>query len=195
MNCNLRGIQEIDTNVLQIKITLKDVKPPIWRRILLKDDITFYQFHRVIQTVMGWEGYHLYGFDVYGEQIGEDYDDWGDFSEFKRASNVKLSDYRFEPKVKFVYVYDFGDDWVHEILVEKVLQEEKGVKYPVCIKGKRSCPPEDVGGPWGYEEFLEAINDPEHPEHEDSLEWVGDFFDPEYFDIDFANELLEGLFK
>lgn len=181
----------MSTEVLQIKITLKDVKPPIWRRVLVKDDITFYQFHRIIQTVMGWEGYHLYGFDVYGEQIGEKDDEWGGFSGIKSASSVKLSNYRFEPKTKFMYVYDFGDDWVHEILVEKVLQVEKGVKYPVCIKGKRNCPPEDVGGPWGYEEFLEAISDPQHPEHEDTLEWAGEDFDPEYFDLDATNELLE----
>ncbi len=183
----------MSTEVLQIKIILKDIKPSIWRRVLVKDDITFYQFHRIIQTVMGWEGYHLYGFDVYGEQIGEKDDEWEDLFEIKNASSIKLSNYRFEPKTKFIYVYDFGDDWVHEILVEKVLQVEKGVKCPVCIKGKRNCPPEDVGGPWGYEEFLEAISDPEHPEHEDTLEWVGEGFDPEYFDLATTNELLERI--
>jgi Plasmid pRiA4b ORF-3-like protein. len=97
----------------------------------------------------------------------------------------------FAPKDKFRYVYDFGDDWRHDIVVEKVLDPDEGIKYPVCIGGKRNCPPEDVGGPWGYEDFLEAIQDPQHPEHESMLEWVGGSFDPEEFSIDEVNDMLK----
>lgn len=81
------------------------------------------------------------------------------------------------------YVYDFGDSWEHEIRLEKILPREKR-KYPACIAGKRACPPEDCGGIWGYEEFLEIIKDPEHEEYEDMLDWVGGEFDPEHFDIE-----------
>ena len=91
---------------------------------------------------------------------------------------------------KFVYEYDFGDSWEHELLVEKILPPEKGAHYPRCIKAKRACPPEDVGGVWGYDDFLEAIQDPDHPDHEDMLEWVGGEFDPEAVDLDEINETL-----
>ncbi|HRV94457.1 MAG TPA: plasmid pRiA4b ORF-3 family protein, partial [Anaerolineae bacterium] len=96
-------------------------------------------------------------------------------------------------KTKFVYEYDFGDSWEHVILVEKILPPEPGVHYPRCIKGKRAGPPEDVGGIWGYEDFLEAIKDPKHPQHEAMLEWAGDDFDPEAFDMSGVNEALEKL--
>jgi hypothetical protein len=88
------------------------------------------------------------------------------------------------------YEYDFGDSWEHELLVEKILPPEPGVRYPLCLKGKGACPPEDVGGVWGYDSFLEAIADPKHPEHDDMLEWVGGEFDPEAFDLDEVNEAL-----
>jgi len=94
---------------------------------------------------------------------------------------------------KFVYEYDFGDSWEHILLVEKVLPMEPDQQYPVCIKGKRACPPEDVGGVWGYYGFLEAIQDPDHPEHEDYLEWIGEDFDPEAFDLDAVNAALRAL--
>jgi hypothetical protein len=92
-----------------------------------------------------------------------------------------------------VYEYDFGDGWEHEILVEKILQSEPGVRYPVCLAGKRACPPEDCGGVWGYESLLEALRDPEHPEHNDMLEWIGEDFDPEAFDLDSINQDLRSI--
>jgi Plasmid pRiA4b ORF-3-like protein len=91
---------------------------------------------------------------------------------------------------KFTYTYDFGDNWDHAILVEKTLEAEPGVRYPRCVGGKRACPPEDCGGPWGYGDFLEAVGDPRHPEHEEMLEWAGGEFDPEAFDIETVNEEL-----
>jgi hypothetical protein len=91
---------------------------------------------------------------------------------------------------KFTYTYDFGDNWRHVIQVEKVLAAEPGARYPRCVGGKRACPPEDCGGPWGYGDFLEAISNPKHPEHEDMLEWAGDEFDPEAFDLEAVNEEL-----
>ncbi len=179
--------------ILQLKITLKDVKPSVWRRVLVRDDITFYKLHRIIQYAMGWFESHLYEFRLGEMIIGEKGDDWDfyDRYEVKSAKRVKLSSMNFAPKDKFRYVYDFGDNWRHDIVVEKVLDPEEGVKYPVCIGGKRNCPPEDVGGPWGYEDFLEAIQDPQHPEHESMLEWVRGSFDPEEFSIDEVNNMLK----
>jgi hypothetical protein len=95
--------------------------------------------------------------------------------------------------LKFRYEYDFGDGWLHQVLVEKVLPPEPGQSYPVCVKGRRACPPEDVGGMWGYQDFLEAIQDPNHEEHEEYLEWVGGEFDPEAFDLDGVNVALSDL--
>jgi hypothetical protein len=96
-------------------------------------------------------------------------------------------------KFKFVYEYDFGDSWEHVLLVEKVLPPEPGQRYPVCIKGRRACPPEDVGGIWGYAYFLEAIQNPDHPEREDYLEWIGGEFDPQAFDLEEVNAALGKL--
>lgn len=94
---------------------------------------------------------------------------------------------------KIEYQYDFGDGWEHEIVLEKVLPPEEGAKYPVCIKGRRACPPEDCGSIWGYEDLLLALQDPNHPDHDDLLEWVGGSFDPEAFEPDEINELLRGF--
>ncbi|MGB9812177.1 MAG: plasmid pRiA4b ORF-3 family protein [Thermovenabulum sp.] len=179
--------------ILQMKITLKDIKPPVWRRILVKDDITFYKLNTIIQYVMGWSGYHLYEFRIGDMVIGEKDDGWDlyDDYEFKNAKRFKLSNMNFEPKDKFLYIYDFGDNWEHSILVEKVLEPQEGIRYPLCIAGKRNCPPEDVGGPWGYQNFLEAIKNPRHPEHKLMLQWIGGSFDPEEFNIDKINQILK----
>jgi hypothetical protein len=108
-------------------------------------------------------------------------------------SRVKLNKIVTGEKFKFLYEYDFGDSWLHVLLVEKILSPEPGQHYPVCIKGKRACPPEDVGGIWGYYGLLEALRDPGHTEHEDMRGWVSDDFDPEAFDLDEANEALRAL--
>mgnify|MGYP000935233432 CR=1 FL=1 len=182
--------------ILQLKITLKGIRPPVWRRILVKDDITFYKLNNIIQCVMGWSGYHLYEFRlgnlIIGEKDEDYYNFYGDY-EFKSARRLKLSSINFKPKDKFFYIYDFGDNWEHSITVEKVLEPQEGMKYPICIAGKRNCPPEDVGGPWGYQNFLEAIKNPNHPEHESMLEWIGGFFDPEEFNMDTINHELRKL--
>jgi hypothetical protein len=180
----------IAVNILQLKVTLKYVKPPIWRIIQVPDDISFYKLHRIIQEAFGWQDYHLFEFDCKGISIGKPDKEYG--NDIKNATRIKVTNYLNE-KDKLVYTYDFGDNWVHEIVIEKILQRVEGVKYPRCISGKRSCPPEDVGGVPGYEEFLDAIRDPDHPEHEEMIEWAGEDFDPERFDIDEVNKILEKL--
>ncbi len=175
--------------VYQLKITLKDIKPPIWRRVLVPD-CSLAKLHEVIQAAMGWENYHLYDFEVGGQHYTDPRGT--DDLDMEDASRAKLSQIATREKAKLRYTYDFGDNWQHEVLVEKILASEEGKVYPVCIAGKRACPPEDVGGPWGYMEFAEAIKDPEHERHEEFIEWRGEF-DPEAFDLDAVNEGLRRL--
>ncbi len=174
--------------IYQIKVTLKDTKPPIWRRIEVTEDISLDRLHNIIQAAMGWDDYHLHQFIIDRNYYGKPDPEFG--SDMEDEQNIRLSQISLKEKSKFIYEYDFGESWLHEILIEKILPVKEGVKYPLCIKGKRACPPEDVGGPWGYADFLETINDPENPEHEDMLEWAGDSFDPEAFNLDEVNARL-----
>jgi len=177
--------------VYQIKVTLQGSRPPIWRRMQVISDTTLAQLHRLLQCVMGWEDAHLYQFVVSGIRYGDprllgelDAED---------ARTVPLATLGLREKVKFFYEYDFGDSWEHELLVEKILPRDEGKRYPVCLTGKRACPPEDCGGIWGYTSFLEAIRDPEHPEHDEMLEWVRGEFDPDIFDQDEVNRELQRI--
>ena len=138
---------------------------------------------------MGWTDTHLHHFEILNpskglmEEIGipdEDYIDKSILAGWKH----KIAKYFTSDNNKGNYLYDYGDGWEHEIKHEKILPREKGIKYPVCIDGASACPPEDCGGPFGYEEFLEAIMDPHHERHEEFLEWIGGDFDPEYFEAD-----------
>ncbi len=178
-------------DIYQIKVTLKHSKPPIWRRIQVRGDTKLSKLHLILQEVMGWENYHLHQFIVGGTYISEPHLD--DFYEVEDERKFTLAQIVPGEKLKFTYEYDFGDNWQHELLVEKILPPEAGVDYPRCIKGKRACPPEDVGGVWGYDDFLDAIKDPDHPEHDDMLEWVGGEFEPEEFDLDAVNEALQHI--
>jgi len=178
-------------SVYQLKITLKDFRPPIWRRVQVKSDITLGKLHKIIQASMGWTNSHLHGFSIGGVEYGQPVPELN--LEIKNEQRVKLSKFVTEEKRKFFYTYDMGDSWEHEILVEKVLPHDPLVRYPVCITGKRACPPEDCGGVWGYADFLEAIQQPDHPEHESMLEWVGGAFDPDAFILSEVNQLLQQI--
>jgi hypothetical protein len=173
--------------VYQLKITLHDISPPIWRRVQVKD-CTLAKLHDVIQTCMGWDGGHLHAFEIGGEQYGEPFPDGS--MEYHDSRRIKLSQLAAQGVQKFSYTYDFGDNWEHTIQMEKTLPAESGVRYPRCIDGARACPPDDCGGPWGYADFLEAIQNPKHPEHEDMVEWIGGEFDPEAFDVGAINAEL-----
>ncbi len=180
-----------DSLVFQLKVTLRYSKPPIWRRIQVRSDVTLHQLHRIIQIAMGWTNSHMHQFIAFGEFYGEPEPEF-DF-DVKDERRVRLNQIVTQPKDAFIYEYDFGDGWEHEIVLEKILEPEQKASYPRCIKGKRNCPPEDVGGVWGYEGFLEAIGDADHPEHEEYVEWIGGSFDPEAFDLEEVNEELELL--
>lgn len=177
-------------SVYQIKVTLIGSKPPIWRRFLVPDTTTLYRLHDILQIVMGWQDYHLHMFTINGQIYGDPEDDENGDLGTKNEARFKLNQALGREGSKFRYEYDFGDSWEHELIVEKILPAEKGIRYPLCVAGKRACPPEDVGGVWGYQKFLEAIGDPEHPEHDEYQEWTGGEFDPEHFDLDEVNDRL-----
>lgn len=175
--------------VLQLKITLRDSKPPIWRRVQVLNNMTFFDLHDVIQIVMGWTYSHLHQFVVANEYIGS-IAELGD--EVLDEKRIRLSDYISGEKEKFRYEYDFGDDWDHIIEVEKTLPVDPTQSYPRCIAGKRACPPEDCGGIWNYGDLVEILADPDHPEYENMRDFVGDEFDPNEFDLNAVAQIFGG---
>jgi hypothetical protein len=177
-------------NIYQIKITLRHVRPPVWRRILVPPDIKLPRLHDVFQVVMGWTDSHMHAFRMGNEQYGVSSGDFPDM--FRSERNVRL-DQLAGVGGRLVYEYDFGDGWEHDILIEKSLPAEKGKRYPVCVTGKRTCPPEDCGGPWGYENLLKVLRDPRNEEHEEMLEWIGGDFDAEAFDLEEVNAGLRAV--
>jgi hypothetical protein len=179
--------------IYQIKVTLDDTHPPVWRRIQVPGNTTLLKLHDILQIVMGWEDYHLHMFtiegSIYGDPADDEYGDLGTLDE----TRFKLNQVIYREGQRLRYEYDFGDSWDHTLLVEKILPSQEGVRYPICLKGKRACPPEDVGGVWGYENFLEAIRNPDHDEHEEYLTWVGGEFDPEAFNLEEVNTQLRSM--
>src|SRR5499426_3317058 len=183
-------------SIYQIKVTLKDSKLPIWRRIEVRSDATLGELHAVIQMAMGWTNSHQHHFIVgkspnlrfIGAPIPYEGDDLPDE---KNEGQIAISQVLSATKTKIVYEYDFGDSWEHEVFLEKIVGAEARADYPRCVAGENACSPEDVGGVWGYVDFLQALNNPEHNQREEFLEWVGGEFDPEKFDLDAVNELLK----
>jgi hypothetical protein len=176
-----------------LKITLKGSKPPIWRRILVPSDIRLDRLHLVIQIAMGWFNCHLHQFSAFGRSYGVAYDDFAADLDIEDETKVKLRDLLQMEKDAMTYEYDFGDSWEHKITLEKVLPYDKAQALPVCIRGKRACPPEDCGGVWGYAELLKVLADPADPEHDAMLEWLGGPFDAEAFDMAAVNGVLSEL--
>lgn len=174
--------------VHQLKVTLRQVKPPVWRRIVVRSDVTLGELAPVLEAAMGWLGGHLHLFEVGGARCGTPDPDWGmdDLDE----DRFRLGDVLPNVGVKMRWDYDFGDGWEHDVLVEAISVPERGVEYPVCLAGRRACPPEDCGGPWGYADLLEALADPGHAEHEHLREWAPTNFDPAFFDIEETTEAM-----
>jgi hypothetical protein len=177
------------TTIYQLKITLAHIKPPIWRRVQTPD-CSLGRLHDIIQASFAWEDYHMWEFTVGGQQYGTD--PGGELG-FGRPDRMKLSQVVAAGAKKFTYTYDFGDTWEHAVLVEKTPAPEPKVKYPRCVAGARAGPPEDCGGPWGYVDFVDAIQNPKHERHEDLLDWIGGEFDPEAFSVDKVNKELARL--
>lgn len=176
----------MDPTIYRLKVTLRGSRPPIWRRIEVRSDITLSQLHDVLQLVMGWTNSHLHQFrrgSTYYGPPGPDLD-----MEQQDERRVRLSGVLHRPKDKMVYEYDFGDGWEHDVVLERSIAGPTGAPKVRVSGGKGACPPEDVGGIGGYYNFLEAINDPTHPEHDDMLEWWGGTFDPDAFDFENLNK-------
>jgi hypothetical protein len=180
----------------QLKISLLYSEPLIWRRVQVPGSMTLSRLHDVIQLCMGWTDSHLHQFMI-GNNFYGPVDLDGNLSEIKilDETRFKLCDLEGDMRLRFMYEYDFGDGWMHEIKIEKVIApDEKSPKHPVLLAGKRACPPEDIGGPPGYENFLAAISDPENEEHEEMRDWYGsDDFDPEYFEMVEINKILKKM--
>jgi hypothetical protein len=181
--------------IYQLKISLRYSRPPIWRRVLVTEDTTLAKLHHIVQIVMGWDDYHLHQFEIRGRYYSdpEQMEDDVFGNEDEHEHQVTLGDLFRNPKAKFRYRYDFGDNWEHEILIEKILPPEGQTRYPVLIGGARACPPEDSGGIGGYYDKLEVMRNPRHPEYEEIVEWMGEEFDPESFDAEWINKNLRAL--
>ncbi|MCV6638980.1 plasmid pRiA4b ORF-3 family protein [Candidatus Albibeggiatoa sp. nov. NOAA] len=181
----------MSTQFLQLKISLKGAKPPIWRRVVVPDALTLFELHQVVIASMGWGGHHLHQFESGGVFYGNPEDDLFGDGDIKEEKQYTLSELLTQEKDKINYQYDFGDSWEHQIILEKILPTVE--QHPVCIKGKRACPPDDVGGIWGYGEFLDILAHPEHADYNDTLDWIGGDFNSELFDLNKANEALAQL--
>lgn len=174
--------------VYALKVTLRGIRPAIWRRLEVPANLTLFDLHRALQGAMGWTDSHLHQFIHRGTYYGAPDREFG--MPVVSERRTALQDLLARPKDRLIYEYDFGDSWEHDVVLEKVAEAEPGVSYPRVIGGKRACPPEDVGGYPGYAEFLEAIANPRHQEHDNMLEWAGGPFDPEAFDVIVANRRL-----
>jgi len=176
-------------------VFLRDVEPPVWRRLEVPASYTFWELHVALQDAMGWQDCHLHAFRVRDPQTGAiaeigipDPDGFG--PDFLAGWEVPVLSYVQEPGHHVEYEYDFGDSWAHDLILEDVGPRQSGTKYPCCVAGARACPPEDCGGAHGYEHLLAVLTDPAHDEHDELRQWVGAAFDPEYFDprrIRFSN--------
>lgn len=177
---------------LQLRIELRDILPAVWRRFLVPGSIALPALHRVIQEVMGWENCHLHLFRFGGKEYGIPDPEFP--SEMRNQRGRRLREFFREEGTVFGYRYDFGDGWEHDIVVERILHGASDTEL-VCLEGARACPPEDVGGPSGYMDYLEALRSPSLPQHEEMAMWRGSSFDPERFDLERVNRRLSRGFQ
>lgn len=186
----------METKGYEILIKLDHIEPEIWRRFLISSGESLGRLHTAIQLVMDWSNTHLHIF-VHGDETyrpAEDDEDAVELEEGERdESQYTVGDLLSQKGDVLEYVYDLGDDWKHILVLEEI--RDSAPEIPVCLGGARACPPEDVGGAWGYNDFLDAIRHPEHPGHEDMFEWVGGNFDPEAFDLDEKNKFIQEEWK
>lgn len=177
---------------ITFRIALEHIKPKIWRTFKVDETEDFFSFHQIIQVVMGWENAHLFEFHVGKRRIGlvPDEDELWDVDEDVEDSEaITLDQLKLRVGDKLRYIYDFGDSWEHQLEVLEI--REESLESPVCLDGARSCPPEDCGGVPGYISLLEVMKNPGTPDYEEMVDWLGDDFNPELFDLEETNELLQ----
>jgi hypothetical protein len=173
---------------LQLKLTLRDIEPAIWRRVRVSPELTLSDLHHVIQILFDWNERHLWQFEI-ALTMYADFEDEFDELDLVPAKTTRLSDLPATVK-RFAYNYDFGDDWWVEIAIEPGAGDLPAGAQALCVDGARRGPPDDVGGPWAYPGFVNAVSDPEHPEHPQMLEWAGGAWDPEAFAAETVNREL-----
>ena len=175
-------------STFQLKITLEEISPPIWRRLLVPGSIRLPRLHDIFQVAMGWTNSHLHCFRTADKLYGMHFEDWPD-EEIDENEVVVLHALRDQKSC--VYEYDFGDGWEHRVEVEALTWSHHRLKHGVCLAGANACPPEDCGGPSGYERLLDVLADPSDEEHTDLLQWVGGAFDASAFDLAETNAALQ----
>lgn len=175
--------------IYELHVELEHISPPIWRRLLVPSKIPLSKLHDLLQLSVGWTNSHLHSFSV-GNKSYSTADADLDELEMLDEEDYTLEEVLGSSVREFVYEYDFGDGWHHRIKVRPADKPSPDWFYPLCVAGERAAPPDDVGGPPGYEEFLRAINDPKHEEHDSMLVWIGGVFDPEGFDLNAINRIL-----
>ena len=180
-----------EARIFRLKVRLREVRPLVWRRVLVPGEMDLAELHEVVQAAMGRTNSHLHEFEAEGARYGIPDPGWG-LDEVADESGVRLSQVAGEGS-RLLYAYDFGDGWLHDVTVEKVLNRQPGLRYPCCVTGRRACPPEDVGGSWGYQDFLAAVGDPGHAEHGQWMEWAGGGVDPAEFDLAAVSKALEAF--
>lgn len=182
-------------DIVQIRIALQDIEPPVWRRVQVPVDYSLRHLHDVIQAVMDWLDYHLHQFEIGEKLYGQPEIAGGDHSGPKLYSdrNTRLAQLIERGVERFIYTYDFGDDWQHDIEFERTLRARAGIEYPILVAGERQSPPEDCGGPFGFLEIVDALSDPDHPDHEELFDWYGERFDPEDMNLDTVEAMLSRI--
>ena len=190
-----KKIKKILSDVYQLKIVLLGTDPVVWRRVQVPGSFSLAKLHDALQLSMGWTDAHMHQFiigkDFYGQPSEED--DWGGTKVFDERK-IKLCDLKAKIRKNFIYEYDFGDSWQHEIKVEKIIAAKETIlKHPILLAGERACPPEDVGGIPGYEEFLAALKNPEDEANAELIEWYGEEYDPDHVAMEAINKLLKKL--
>ena len=179
------------SQILQCHVWLLDSEPPIWRSFEVSDQITLDALHGVLQQVMGWKFSHLYDFKIGGERYASPLP--APLDATLDSTVPLLASLKLKKDTNFTYTYDFGDGWRHQITVADILPWRDNVQLPRCLEGDRACPPEDCGGVWGYEGLLERLADPEDPDYEELLDWIGVDFDSERFDVNAVNARLHAV--
>jgi hypothetical protein len=177
-----------------MKVGVLETEPMVWRRFLIPSTVTLHRLHLVLQIVMGWQNYHLYRFKIGEKQYAEpDPDD--DFYElpFLSSKTKKLGSAVKQKGDFFIYEYDFGDSWEHQLLLEDIIESDPDKHYPVCLGGENACPREDSGGPHGYAEMLKTSQNPYDEEFESTRTWLGKDFNPRRFDPEHANRILRSM--
>jgi hypothetical protein len=178
-------------DIYGIKVTLLGTKPPIWRRLLVPASMTLGKLHDVLQTAMGWHDCHMHEFRAGERHFGRpDPEDISMGMQVENERNIRLSSVLRRPGAKLIYTYDFGDNWEHAIVLEKLLPLLPDMTSPMCIDGSLACPPDDCGGIPGFYELLDALADPKHEQHQEMRDWIGGDFDPQAFSVEEVNRKL-----